>query len=405
MIALLAQGLAGCTQLTPTEQMIKDLDYLNKKIQRQFDSFTPIVKDNFQSEIATIKSNLSNLKPYEFPCEIMRVLSMLKDGHTELNIGQLKVGFHRLPLLLYNYEGDFRVVGAHENYAELLGAKIVSISDTPIDEVFATLKKRMSADNDKEYLHAGPGYLILTELLACMSITNDPQKARVSFESTNGDLIQKNFEGLTAEEYQNGNWRYARESEPPLYLSNRKDSYWYHWLAKEGVMYVHISRLNNQKGTSSIKKFTSTLFEEVDQKRPFKLIIDVRLNNGGNYNLSRPIVEAIKEREWLNQKGKLWMITGRRTFSAASAMAIFLIKETEVTLIGESGRTHPNQADNNEYMSLPYSDYLIEYTTKIKKHWPERPQLTMIPVDIEILPDFESYRQGRGIVMEYILKQ
>ncbi len=101
--------------------------------------------------------------------------------------------------------------------------------------------------------------------------------------------------------------------------------------------------------------------------------------------------------------GKVWAITGRRTFSAASTTCVFLKQETEAQLIGEVGRTHPNWADNNEYMNLPNSDFLIEYTTKVKVHWPEQPSLDHVPVDVEIVPTFEGYSNGKDLVMEYLL--
>ena len=168
-------------------------------------------------------------------------------------------------------------------------------------------------------------------------------------------------------------------------------------------MYFNFTRVNNQDGKPSIKKFISQLFEEIDELRPDKLVIDFRLNNGGNYNLSRPLIEAIKSRSWLNQKGKVWAITGRRTFSAASVACVFLKQETQTQLIGEVGRTHPNWADNNEYITLPNSRFLIEYTTKIKVHWPEQPDLDHVPVDVEIPPTFSSFSLGKDPVMEYIL--
>lgn len=405
-LALLTLGLVSVAQTLTTKEMIKDIDYLNNKIQKQFQSFTPGIKEAFQLEIDDLKEKAPMLKPHEFPCEIMRVLSTLKDGHTELNIGHRKVGFHRMPLLVYFFEGDLRVIAAHEEYQELLGSTIVAIGKKPIEEVFGTLKQRMSADNEMEYLHAGPGYLILTELLDCMGFAEDPHTSSVTFQLVNDESRQLKMGGLTLDEYQSGPWRFVNDDAGrPLYQSNRGKSYWYQWLPEEQVMYVHIRRMNNQKGASSIKSFSARLFDEIDEKRPAKLVIDFRNNNGGNYHLSRPIVEGIKKRAWLNEQGKLWTITGRRTFSAASTATIFLKTETAATIIGEPGRTHPNKSDNNEYMDLPNSDYLIEYTTRIKKKWPERPELTAIPVDVEIIPDFESYKQGRDKVLEYILEQ
>jgi len=98
--------LQACSQPKELNQMTtqdweQDLDYLNKKIQKEFQSFIPGIKDEFNKEVSVLRSRLSGLQNYKVACEIMRLFSTLKDGHTELNVGHQKVGFHRVPLSLY----------------------------------------------------------------------------------------------------------------------------------------------------------------------------------------------------------------------------------------------------------------------------------------------------------------
>lgn len=406
-------GIQACTQHKPLNQMTtelwkEDITYLNKKIQKEFQSFVPGIKDDFRKEVEALKNRLPDLENYEVASEIMRVLSTLQDGHTELNVGNKSVGFHKVPLSLYYFQNEFYILAAHKEYSHLIGGKVVAIEGVSIDQVFGKLKKNMSRDNEMEYLHAGPGYLILTELLAYLDISSSPTQTSFNIELPKGDVVNETLKGLSYDSYNTGTWvtYYEHNSiESPLYISNPASRYWYSRLPESNTMYVNITRLNNKKGGESIKRFTSGLFDQIDQMKPEKLVIDFRLNNGGNYNLSRPIVEAIKSRPWLNKEGKLWAITSRRTFSAASVACIFLKQETNTILVGEIGRTHPNWADNNEYMNLPNSGFLIEYTTKIKAHWPERPDLDHIPVDIEIVPSFEAYSNGSDAVLGYILRQ
>ncbi len=389
-----------------SELWAKDIEYLNKKIQKEFESFIPGIKDNFDKEVATLKKHLPTLENYEVACEIQRILSTLQDGHTELNIGHQTVGFHRVPLSLYFFEDELYVLAAHKEFEELVGSKVVGIGDLTIDQAYSLLKKNMSRDNDMEYVHAAPGYIILTELLACLGISPSSEEATFHIELPDGKTKSKIFKGLDPETYQQGEWATIydlNKIEAPMYLSQRRSSYWFKYLPQQKTMYFNFTRVNNQKGKPSIKKVIGQLFDEIDELKPEKLVIDFRLNNGGNYHLSQPLINAIKARSWLNQKGKVWAITGRRTFSAASTACIFLKQETQTLLIGEVGRTHPNWADNYEYMALPNSRFLIEYTTKIKVHWPEEPNLDHIPVDIEIPPTFSGYSAGRDLVMEYIL--
>lgn len=385
------------------EEWLKDIQYLDKKIEKQFVSFDPTVKSKFKTEIDQLKKKVGELKDYQIACEIMRLMSLLKDGHSELNIGHANVGFIKLPLLLYFFEDSLYVIAAHQQYQNLIGKSISHFNNITTSKVFETLKKRMSADNDMEYLHAAPGYLILPQLLECIGVSDDPGKVKLS---VSGETVE--IAGISRDQYNNGKWSTTHSInsiERPLYLSGYDKYYWHKFLESEKTMYFNFRRVNNQKGKESIKKYIKKLFDEIDQVKPEKLIIDFRLNNGGNYGLSRPLIDAIVKRPWLNQSGKIWVANGRRTFSAASVATIYLKTETEAIIVGEPGRTHPNWSDNNEYMNLPNSNYLLEYTTRIKEHWPEKPDLDRIPVDVYIPPSFEAYRSGEDVVMSYILKQ
>ena len=409
---LLLFGLQACTQKQPkkmTDQLWQeDLNYLNRKIQKQFNSFSPGVKETFDAEIKALEQKISNVESHQIYCEIMRILSLLKDGHTELNVGQKNTGFHRLPLSTYFFEDTLYILAAHEPYQELVGGYVSKLGKYELSEAFEKLKKTMSHDNDMEFIHAGPGYLMLTELLNCLGISDDLNSVSLEITLPDGTAKTMTFSGLDVESYNSGPWvNYygIHNIERPLYLTNRESSYWTKYFQEEKTYYFHISRINNQKGQPGVKKFIRNMFDEIDQLKPNKLIIDFRLNNGGNYNLSRPLVDGIKARPWLNVEDKVWAITGRRTFSAASSTCIFLKQETKTKLIGEDGRTHPNLADNNEYMTLPNSALLIEYTTRVKKKWPERPDLDRIPVDIKMAPTFTAYKQGRDMSMEFILRK
>ena len=401
----LAQKKTGYEHMTP-QLWQKDLEYLGNKIGKEFNSFDPNVKGNFALALEQVINKLPALKNYQVPGEIQRLLSLLGDGHTELNIGHKTVKYHRVPLSLYIFEGDFYVLAAHEPYQHLVGGKLKQIGSMHINQAFEKLKANMSRDNEIEYQYAGPGYIILTEILAYLGIEASPLSSSFTIETADGKLVTESFEGLDAESYSKGPWQTLAAKEgigTLLYQSRREESYWYEYLPESKTLYFHMSRTNNQKGKPSIRSFSKILFAEIDKLKPEKLVIDLRLNNGGNYNLTKPLWQGIQSREWLNQKGKVWAITGRRTFSAAATFSIFLKQHTETQLIGEVCRTHPNKADNNEYMTLPNSGFLIEYTTRIKAHWPEMPEADRIPVDVEIVPTFAAYKAGRDLVMEYLL--
>jgi len=412
VLLLGAIHFSGVSQTQKTSMSLKDweedLTYLQKKIKKQFKTFIPEVKEKFDTGIKALKRQLPELKSYEVSCEMMRLLALLKDGHTELNIGQKEVGFHRLPLNLYFFENELYIVAAHQKFAKLIGGKITHIGKYTTQEAFEKLKQNMSHDNSVEFLHAGPGYMTLTELLHYLKITENTQKMALKITLPVGKAVSQTFDGLDYNTYIQGPWtNYFREykTQTPLYLSKQRTYYWHRYLADKKTMYFNWRRINNQKRKPSIKRYINKLFKEIDAVRPDKLVIDLRLNNGGNYNLSRPMITAIRARAWLNQPGKIWVITGRTTFSAATMACVFLKNETAATVVGEPGRTHPNKSDNNEVMRLPNSNFLIEYTTRIKKHLPQHPDWDRVPVDVTIPPRFNDYKQGKDTALEYILSK
>ncbi len=401
-------NLHALAQINMTqEKWIEDIDYLDHKIQKTFQSYIPGIKDEFQKEVDVLKSNLAHLKDHEIKIELMGILSHLQDGHTELNVGQKEAGFHRLPFVFYFFGDELRVINAHENYKEYLGSIVVRLGNGSTSEVFERLKRIQSHDNEMEFLHSGPGYLKLTQILAYLGYSTSPTSSEITLEKGDGQQRTLSLKGLGYDAYVKGPWvglLGENKLELPLYRQNQSKQYWYEYIPEKKMVYFHFRRVSDQKGEPSLKKFTKSLLADVDKYRPDLFVIDLRSNNGGNYHKSEPLIEGIKDRPWLNEKGKVWAITGRTTFSAASVTCIFLKKETNAQLIGEPGRTDPNLADNIEYMQLPNSKLTIEYTTKIKKHWPEL-TTDYIPVDVEINQTFDEYRQGIDPVLQFLLKR
>ena len=83
-----------------------------------------------------------------------------------------------------------------------------------------------------------------------------------------------------------------------------------------------------------MNKNANELFDFIDEKKATRLIVDLRFNGGGDFKKGRRLlIERIKENPQINQKGNLFVITGRRTFSAAMVNSIDFKKETNAYFI------------------------------------------------------------------------
>jgi hypothetical protein len=78
------------------------------------------------------------------------------------------------------------------------------------------------------------------------------------------------------------------------------------------------------------------LWECVDNNPVDRLVIDMRHNGGGDYTQGREhLVYEAQRRQSVNRAGRLFVVTGRATFSAAMTNATDFRRETEALLVGE----------------------------------------------------------------------
>ena len=83
---------------------------------------------------------------------------------------------------------------------------------------------------------------------------------------------------------------------------------------------------NNPKAPH--QEFYPKLFDEIDKQTIDKFVIDLRWNGGGNTANGIPLIYEIIKRDKINQHGKLFVIVGRQTLSAAINIADLLERHT-----------------------------------------------------------------------------
>ena len=125
--------------------------------------------------------------------------------------------------------------------------------------------------------------------------------------------------------------------EEPLFRQKPAEQFWFTYLAGEQTVYA------NFRGYNSLEENVKKLFQTIDTNPTGKLVIDMRQNAGGNFTKAREhLIPAIRQRPAINQKGHLFVIVGRRTFSDAKVNAIDFRKETNAILVGEPIGEKPN---------------------------------------------------------------
>lgn len=155
-----------------------------------------------------------------------------------------------------------------------------------------------------------------------------------------------------------------------------------------------------------LKEETQHLFELIAQYPQAKrLIIDMRWNRGGNYMLGREyLVSRITFLPQFNRAGRLFVITGRETFSAAMTNVTDFRRETEAIIAGEPTGARPNTYMENGWFTLPFSAIWVSCAILHYRFQPLVNSAAVFP-DHRIDPDWNAWRAGADAAMDWILSQ
>jgi len=188
----------------------------------------------------------------------------------------------------------------------------------------------------------------------------------------------------------------------PLYLKRQGDAYWFEYLDQPKLVYFQYNRVQND-GKESIAKFSARLLDFVEHHDVQKLVIDMRWNSGGNNFLNAPLLEGLIRCTKIDQPGKLFVIVGRNTFSAAMCGATQIERYTKAVMVGEPTGSSPNFIGETVIVKLPYSRMTASISDLYWENSVAMDYRTWIAPRIYTPPTFAAYRAGRDPALEAIL--
>jgi hypothetical protein len=377
-------------------QWREDLQYLARELpKRHKNLFHTVSREQFERAVAELDTAIPSLQDHQIIVRMLQITAMIGDAHTYVHLPQT---FNIYPQSLYWFGSDLRVVRAAPENKQSLGAKIVKVGGMNISDVQTRLLKVLSqSENEWFVLSNSPGYMANPEVLQTLGIVPDLSRATFTFENDEGKQFALDITPVVADASLSSRWLLAAASQP-LYRQKQNEPFWYTFLPDSQTVYV------NFKGYASLSENVQKLFQFVDSNPTRRLVIDMRQNGGGDFTKVRSsLLPAIKQRPAINQKGHLFVIIGRRTFSAAMTNAIDFRKETSAILVGEPAGERPNGYQENDEMKLPNSGLVVSYSTRYYKFLDEDAPAVM--PDKRIDPNWPDFKAGRDPVMDWILSQ
>ncbi len=336
--------------------------------------------------------------------EMQRLAAYIGDGHTYvLPLGAERVHGSVLPVRFYLFSDGLFVIDAQPGYEKWIGSKLVSIGNTSAAVILERMKPAISSDNPFGYKWIGPPFLNLRG--AIESLTDETADSiRVTLRDRSGTIHREKFVTVPPPRMQGVPKLLAAKiskTTVPLWLTDVGRNFWMKSVAP-GTLYVQFNQVMDESN-HTLKQAGSELDSALSNSSTTKLILDVRHNNGGNSYLYPPIIDALTKWEAANPKGKLYVLTGRNTFSAAQNFISQLDKLTRAIFVGEPSSSKPNFVGEENDIQLPWSGAIASISNRFHENIPGDKRGWIEP-DIKIDLSSSDYFANRDPVLERVLK-
>ncbi len=334
----------------------EDLAYLANQIRtRHANPYHQISREQFDAAVNGLHERIPQLERHQIVVEMARIIAMIGDGHTSCWLtSNPSLKFHRYPLHFYQFSDGIFVYEAEANQRQYLGTRLTRIGDHPVEKALRQVESVISRDNDMGLKLAAAHALSIPEVLHALGIIGDMNSAEFTFADAQGKLAQVRLYPLEMEA--EPHWIKLYENETPLAhrWKQPEQIYWFEYLVAQQTVYVQL-RAVRDRDDEPLTAFYARLFEFIEEHPVERLIIDLRSNSGGNNMLNQPLVHGLICSPKVNQRGKLFTLIGRYTFSAAMNLAVDLERNTKTLFVGEPTGSSPNFYGETSQNTMPHS--------------------------------------------------
>lgn len=377
------------------------LNLLAREIKRlHYNPFRHVTREQFDAHVKKLDEDIPRLKHNEILVGFLKLAALPGDGHTWARPAGARTA---VPLQLFAFSEGVFVTAAAPEHAELAGNEVVKVGGRKTADVLAALEPVISRDNPMGLKTMGPALMTVPRVLSGLGLVAEDDRLTLTVRDAAGKERDVTLQATTAEP--NPQWILGRKEAKlpePLHVKNRKANYWFTHLPESKMVYFQYNRVRDDP-EEPFAKFCDRLFKFIDAQEVERLVIDVRMNGGGNSFITQPLVHGVVRCDRVNRRGHLFVITGRHTFSAAQNASTDLEMHTKALFVGEPTGSSPNFIGEQVLVPLPYSKATASISDlSWQRSWPMDYRIWIAP-HLYAPPSFALYRANRDPAIEAIL--
>jgi hypothetical protein len=392
--ALAADAMSPRLDLTPA-QWRADLNAFAEGLPKlHANAFFSLPKAEFEAEVAALDRRIDTANGDEVFVGLQQIAKSIGDGHTGVTAPADDRSV--MPIEIGRFGQDFRVTAVGPGLDRALGTRILEIGGLPIARVW-TRVLTLTARNELAELRDGDAlvYLARGYALHGLGVITDRDHAIYTLQDDAGRVFDVDVQGLATHQDVKMKSGYA---DTALRLRNPDASFWCENLPKVHAVYC------GWRSYQDLRTKARAMFALIDAVKPRKLIIDMRDNGGGDNTVGyAELVKPIEARPDLNARGRLFVLIGPLTFSAAMNNAAQFQDETKAMLLGQTIGERPNSYQEPRQFHLPNSHLVVRVSTLWYAFHKTGPNV--VAPEKQIIPTWNDTRNGRDPVLDWVLRQ
>jgi len=390
---------------TPTKaEWIEDLNYLADQMEEKHRNlFALVTQEEWQSTVKAIENRIPNLSSSEIVMEFFKLSALPNDNHSFPFIMTPSFDLHSFPFQVHGFPEGWYIVDAGRAHKDLIGSRIIKIGSEMITDIYTKYPLFLAAENEYSRRERFTYMLMMSEWLAYHRIIDNVHQAVFTLEKKNGEQVKISVD---AEKYYPhflwSNFFAIDDDQPPVFTNYRKDYYRFKYFDDSKVLYVQFNQSMNQPGRETVDEFAQRLNQFTSVNIIKRCIVDVRNNDGGN-TVYDELIRILRNNENINHRDRLFILIGRRTFSAAVMFVTQMQLQTKAILIGEPTGQGPIFFGGPRLIRLPnsYLEFFVS-THLTTAGLPFDNRRTILP-DVRVDYSYKDFIEGRDAALETAL--
>jgi hypothetical protein len=321
------------------------------------DLYHSVSKEALAGAVADVAAAIPTASDDQLLDGVLRTVALVSAGGCDAHTGAYVWGsgtypLDSLPLRLWLFGDDVDIVAALPPHESLVGKRIVSIDGHPTADVLAALDPLIPRDNEQTVRLLSPRFLLIPQILRGLGLA-DAGPITLGIDHGEGTAATPvDVDPIPMAQYNAwaGPYGLHLPADPKVrYLSRIDDVLWWQLLEDGETLYVQYNRVD-QLPAQTFTDLGTAMRDPAVQR----VVLDLRHNYGGELHALDPMVALFQDPAF-DQPNRLFVATGRNTFSAGSLLVARLQRDTAAEIIGEPMGGCPTFWSDPAPLDLPWS--------------------------------------------------